>query len=372
MTSDSPKVRHKAPNVFDRSTLIENVVTFYVNNKIFDGWKNVKINRTLNAVSGTFSLTILNKSEIDGDKWELKPGQRAHLHLGKNAVFEGYIDNLDISYSSNARNITFQGRDRTADLVDCSALGECEYQNLTLSQIAEKLTEPFGLKVLTLTDIGEAFPTISIKPGEKVFEVLNKLARQRGVLLYSSTHGNLVINKTGTQRATTELIEGVNILSAKSNYNNSDRFNQYIVKAQNDGLIGSSAEDATEGEGKSSDSGIDRYRPLIIIAENAGDSAMAQSRAQWEATFRSAKATTITVTLSDWREKNGDLWDINKLVYLRSKKLGVNDQFLINSVSFSQSENQARLCELELVRKDAYSKKPEVKKDNDPLAGLGI
>ena len=372
MTIDERKVRHSAPNIFDKSTLIEDAVTFYLDNKLYTGWKTVSVTRTLNSVSGSYKLTILDRFTEDGDAWELKPGKRAHLHLGRNAVFEGYIDNMDASYSSSTRNVTLTGRDRTADLVDCSVVGELEYQNLTIQQVAEKLLVPFGIKVLALSSVGEPFPTISIRPAEKVFDVLQRLARQRGLLLYSSTHGNLIIGSKGVTRASTELVQGVNILEASVTFDNTDRYSDYIVKAQNDGLTGSKSEDGTEAEGSAKDAGVGRYRPSVIIAETSGDTSMAKTRAQWEATYKSSKAMTIKIKVAGWREKNGDLWDINRLVYLNSPSVGVSDQFLINAVNYTQSENQARVCTLELVRKDSYDVKPEVPMDDDPLAGLGL
>lgn len=372
MTADAPKVRHRAPNVFDYSTLIEDAATFYVNNKLYEGWKNVRVTRTMDSISGSFSLTLLDKFTIDQTAWELTPGRRAHMHLGKNAVFEGYIDNMDVSFSANTKNVTLQGRDRTADLVDCSVTGESEYQALTLDQIATKLCEPFGVKVLNLTDVGNPFESISVKPSEKVFDLLTRLARQRGVILYSSTHGNLIINKRATTRAQTELVQGVNILEASANYTNTDRFSEYTVKAQNDGTIGSKSEDATEGEGTATDAGVGRFRPIVMISEAAGDSASAKSRAQWEATFRAAKSATIKVKVQGWREKTGELWDVNKLVFLDSPKIGIKDQLLISKVTFSQSESRARVCDLELVRKDSYEKVDVVSKDNDLFANLGL
>ena len=320
---------------------------------------------------------MVDKFTNDGLEWELTPGREAHLHLGKTGVIDGYIDILNVADNPNSRNITIQGRSKTADLVDCSALGPFEFDGgLTLTQIAEKLCQPFGISVIALADVGEPFPVISIKPSDKVFDILNKLAKQRGLLLYSSTEGNLVINKRGLQRAATELVQGVNVLSARASYDNTNRFSEYVVKGQNDGsidgLIGDKPEDATEAEGSAKDSGINRYRPTVIIAENAGSSQTSKERAEWEATYRAAKGTTISVTVKDWKEKNGQLWDINKLVYLRYPRLGVNGQFLINAVSYKQDENSSRTCTLELVRKDAYERTPEIKKEDDPVDLLGF
>lgn len=372
MSTDSPTTRHLAPNVFDRSTLIEDAVTFYLNNKIYEGWKNVSVTKRIDSVAGVFQITLHQKFSIDRTDWEFKPGERAHMHLGKNAIFEGYIDTMNVSFGANSRNLTISGRDKTADLVDCSVLDTYEFTKpLIFTEVATKICSPFGIKVLAQTDVGDPFNEVSVKPGEKAYALLSRLASQRGLLLYSSTHGNLIINKRGAVRASTELVEGVNILEASMSSDNSERFSQYVVKGQNNGLIGSKPEDATEAEGSATDSGIFRYRPYVLISESSADNKASKERAEWEATYRSAKSLTISVKVPEWRQRDGSLWGVNQLVYLDSPSLGLKSQFLVNAVSFSLSPETSRETTLELVRKDAYERVREVSASNDPLAGLG-
>ena len=369
MSSDTPKVRHRPIKPFDRSTLIEDAATFYINNKVYEGFKNIRLARNLLSMTGSFEITLTDKWRVDKEDFDIKTGDRIHCHLGKNPLYEGYIDRLSISLSSSSRNLTISGRDKTADLVDCSIIGPAEYNNLDFLGISKKLLEPFNLKVISNVDVGKKFPKFTVRQGETVFEALERAAKERDLLLMSTTHGNLLIDKKGSQRASSELIEGVNILSAGADFDNSERFSEYHIKGQQSGVLGVPT-DATESEGKATDAGVSRHRPTLLIAENAVDKDGAQKRAQWEATFRAANATKVSIVVQGWRQKDGSLWSTNQLIHVDCKSIGIKADLLCSRVRFEQGKN-GRRTELELIRKDAFDFVKEVKKENDPLDGLG-
>lgn len=369
MSSDIPKVRHRAIRPFDRSTLLDDAATFYVNNRVYEGFKNIRLSRNLLSLTGSFEITLTDKWRADKEDFSIKTGDRIHCHLGVNPLYEGYIDRLAISLSSSSRNLTITGRDKTADLVDCSIIGPAEFDNLDFIGIAENLLKPFGLKVLSNVDVGSKFPKFTIRQGETVFEALERAAKERELLLMSTTHGNLLIDKKGSTRASSELIEGVNILSAGAEFDNSERFSEYHVKGQQSGLIGGIT-DATESEGKATDSGVLRHRPTLIIAENSVDTDGAQKRAQWESSFRAANATKVSIVVQGWRQKDGSLWATNQIIHVDCRSIGVKADMLVSKIKFDQGTN-GRKTEIELIRKDAFEFKKEIKKEDDILDQLG-
>ncbi len=105
---------------------------------------------------------------------------------------------------------------------------------------------------------------------------------------------NLVFEKKGVIRSSAELIEGINILSAAVNFDNSERFSEYHVKGQASSVVGN-VNDNTKGKGLAKDNGISRYRPLLVLAENSADTDGSQKRANWEASFRTAKSMQVNV-----------------------------------------------------------------------------
>lgn len=359
----------KAPIPIDGGVSVDDAATFYVDNKIYEGFKNLKLSRNLTQLTGSFEITLVDKWRVDQEDFELKPGQEISCRLGNTPLYKGYIDRLSISLSSSSRNLTISGRDKTGDLVDCSIIGNNEFNNMTIDAIAKELVKPFGIGIVIFSDIGKPFTKFTVNQSETVFEALERLAKQRDLLLTSSPVGNLVFEKKGTVRSSSELIEGVNILQSAVTFDNTERFSEYHVKSQAPALLGS-INDNTKGKGLAKDNGILRYRPTLLISENPADSAGSQKRAQWEASFRAAKGMQVSVMTQGWTQKGGELWATNQTVHLYCRSLGLKQDMLIQRVRFEQSES-GRRTELELIRPDAFEFKTELKKEDDPLDLLG-
>lgn len=369
--ADTPFVKHRPLVPFDYGTLREDAATLYVNNRVFDGFKEITVNRPMMSVAGSFSITITDVWKPD-QSFGIKPGDRIHCHIGKVAVFEGYVDTFTINVTPGSRNITISGRDRTADLVDCSVTGSSEYNKLDLQKIAEELCKPFGLKVLNPfgVDIGKPFEKFTVRQGETVFEAISRAAKSRQIILLSSTHGNLVLDKRGVRRAGTELVEGVNIEISGASFDNSQRFSQYIVKGQQPGVIGNQ-KDATQSKGTATDAAIKRHRPTIVLSDQSADGDDAQKRAEFEASYKTAKSFECSGTVTNWRRKDGSIWTVNELVILDAPSIGIRKtELLISNVTYKQSSN-GRSVDLKLIRKDAFAFEKEKKESGDILPTIG-
>lgn len=369
--ADTPLVKHRAILPFDYGTLRKDAATFYSNNKLFEGFKNVGVKKSMTQLAGTFQITFTDKWQAQNENFELLPGSRIHCHLGKQALFEGYVDTYGINLTPGSRNLTIGGRDRTADLVDCSHIGASDFNDLGIKEIAEQLCAPFGIKVLNPdgVDLGSKFSKFTIRQGEKVFEALNRAAKQREIILLTSTHGNLILTKRANKRAGTELVEGVNMTLTGANFDNTERFRDYTVKGQQPGVL-ADVNLASASKASARDLGIKRYRPIIIINDNSSDVDACQKKANHENSFRSAKGFRISVSVLGWKKEDGNLWDINELVPVQARSIGINETLLIKDVNYVISEN-GRTCDLDLVRKDAFLFEEEKSEESDPLERVG-
>ena len=75
------------------------------------------------------------------------------IKLGDFTVINGFVDNVRIKYNAWSDELIVMGRDKSADLVDCSAAsGEAEYKNLKIESIIQQLADPFGINVITEID----------------------------------------------------------------------------------------------------------------------------------------------------------------------------------------------------------------------------
>lgn len=335
----------------------------FVNGRVYRGWTDIGLTRAMDAIAGAFAISLTERWAGDGkvsaqqEPWPILNGDRCRIELGGEPIIDGYVDQFRPSFSSTDHTIEIQGRDKTGDLVDCSAFHKPDqWKNLNLLQIAKILCAPFGVSVRAEVDVGEAFPTIKLQQGETVFAALDRLARFRKLLLAPDVAGGVVITRVGTSRAEVALVQGVNILSASGVLDTSQRFSEYIVKGQStkstteDG-VAESHQEATIG-----DTSVPRYRPLVVMAESAANP---RDRAIWEANVRLGRSATAKVTLPGWRQTpGGKLWAPNQLVGVRSSWLRMNGDMLIRQVTYRRSGTEGTLVDLDLVSPQAFSPEP--------------
>jgi len=347
-------------------------VVLFVNAQKYAGWKTVQITKNLQAVSAGFSLSVSDKNNalikrFPSHSVSIRPGDACVIALEGQRLITGYVDKVSPSFDSTQHALSISGRDKTADLVDCSILNAPgEFNQLKLDRIVSTLCKPFGIAVKVKTDVGEPIEVFSIQPGESVWEAIERAMRLRGVLIYSDGFGDVVIINRNNTRTATALIQGENILSASAEFNHSDRFSEYKIEATSPWSDDLPAELANAIEGEAKDKNVLRYRPKIIKAEAAGSTAQAQTRAQWEAVVRAGRSGTYQITTPGWTQVNGELWSINTLVAVNSDWLSINGDLLITGVSFSKNNQSGTTTQLTLMRPDAFEPKPEISPNTDP------
>ncbi len=345
--------------------------TLQIGKNIYTSWTDIAVSKRIDTLSATFSFSLVDEWSTEKISWPFRPGLPVVASLQKKPVVTGFIDDMQISFDKESRSISLSGRDNTGDLVDCAAgiNSSFEFLKQTLYQIATALVKPFGIAIIDQASDQTTFDRWTVDPGETVFENLERAARKIGVLFRSDGKGNLVIEKIGKYRADTALIEGQNIIGGSANYDVSNSFSEYIVQGQGNDRDGGGAA-STEVEGRSRDTSVNRFRPHVVIADGDLDQGKAQKRANWEATVRAGRSTTITVTTQGWQQQSGRLWDVNLIVSLHSPFLGVSADMLIVGTDFIYNDDDGTITILELSRSDAYIPQPEIPKSNDPITEL--
>ena len=339
-----------------------------VGGAIYEGWTAIEVNRSMESLSGFFSMSVSNKFNSNISQFPiLKPGQNCQILVNRQQVMNGYIDKVNIHYDAVTHTMQIEGRDKAGDLVDCSVTGNTgEWKGLKLEAIVEAICQPFGIKVTTHIDTGEVIPAFNVEQGMTAFEAIQKLCALRACLALSDNNGGILITRAAQSRASNDLIEGQNIKSAEAEYDVSQRFSQYIVKGQQQGADNTGTINITAGKAVVRDETIPRYRPVILISDGQTDSNKALMRAKWEASVKRGKSRTFTVIVNGWQQKNGALWNINQQVRLKSPMLGADDVFIIAGLIYKLDE-EGELTELALTDASAYEllKEDTIKKSAD-------
>lgn len=316
-------------------------VNLSVDGAIHAGWTSVSINRSMENIAGTFSLSLSDRWPGSAGSRPIRPGSLCTLSIGDDVVITGHVDDVSPSFDSTSHSISITGRDATGDLVDCSAANEPgEWTERSLLQIIEALCKPFGITARAAIYVGKKILTFRINEGETAFEAIELACRMRGVLSVSDGQGGLILTRASEAvRITNNLTSGKagNIISGSGKSSWKDRYSEITVKGQQRGTDNTSGADNAEPYASTTDPNITRYRPLIVLAEDQGDAATFKERALWEASVRRARGRTATVTVQGWRGEDGSLWQPMSITNIEAPEIGLNGEMLITAVDFTLS-----------------------------------
>jgi prophage tail gpP-like protein len=348
----------------------EDTVTLRVGGIDWTGWKSVEISRQMDAIAGAFSIALADKWKQRQTALPIAAGMACELLIGKDMVINGHIDRVSHAFSASEHSISISGRDKSADLVDCSAIhAPGQWLDQDVLSLARELAAPFGVSVAVSAtapaglppggqDLGGPVPSFKLEQGETTFEALSRLLRQRGLLACPDGRGGIILLKSGELYHRVVLKQGENILTASADFDLSDRFSAYHVQGQQPGSDEAFGEAACAVEAEASDPAARRYRPLLLRAESNVDAASAKGRATWEASVRAARSVTLNVTVQGFRQsKGGSLWQVGALTEVDIPFLRLRQTMLASKLTFKR-DNQGSITSLELKDPGAFAPEP--------------
>lgn len=340
-----------------------------VNGIEYKNFKSASVSLQLDAIAGFFGFDAVSTK---ARPLPIRQGDECRIVVDGEPVMTGYIETVNVDYSSNNHSIGISGRSKTADIID-STINTLEIKPpISLRSAILKVISHIGASIDVIDNVGtlkrfnQAEDILSPEVGQNAFDFIEKLARKRQVLLTTDGDGNIVITRSGTDLAPVALqnvIGGANnnIEGASVSYNQTSRYNKYIVASQMNPVALNLSGDAsakTISDQKSDqviDSEIRTSRQLIIQAENASSAGQALDRAKWEANIRKTRSIVYSTTLPNFSE-GGKLWMPNQLTSIKDDFAGIDAEMLVNTVTFSLDTSGAS-TDLAFVDKNAYTLK---------------
>lgn len=346
-------------------------IRLIVNGIAYGGWKRASVSGGLDELAGTFDLGVSEVWPGNDAAREIAAGDECRVEIAGETVITGYVDAAGPNYDATSHGYSVRGRDKTADLVDCAApVGKGEWRNATFEQIARDLCAPFGIEVVVHGSTGAPFPTFAREPGETNHATLERAADLRGLRLTTDGLGRLVVGVEAAAAAGVRLVEGENLLSASKMTDESQRFSQYTVLGQQAGNDDNWGKAASQVKAIAKDAGVRRFRPLEIVAEDQGDSAALQRRADWEASTRAARALTVNARMQGWTYGAGKPWRKNMRVPVYAPALRLDRELLVSAVNFTADEGGS-FTDLTLMPPEAFTAKPVTAKPDDKASRKG-
>ncbi len=347
------------------------VVAVRVNGRIYEHWDSVSITRSMTAAAAAFSFVAPWWLPKPGEALLARPGDAVTIEIGGVPVIVGYIDEIGPGSDADKVAVQIAGRSKAGDIVDCDAIVKgMQLKGLDLLGVAKTLCKPFGVGVAVDSGvkIGAKFPLVEIEQGETVHQVLVRLARERGLLLWSTSDGGVIFGRGARGRAQTALIhrvgsngepvDGNTVLSISGKFSVANRFSELVVKGQSKWDLDAPAITSAQPRGRALDAGVLRYRPKVLNAENAATSASMAARAQWDVARRIAAGTQISASLAGWRQTpDGDLWDVGLLTRVVDDVLNLDGDYLVSAVGF-RAESAGLRADLTLEPPEAHAPEP--------------
>jgi prophage tail gpP-like protein len=318
------------------------------------GWTELSIKRSLEHLSGEFEFSVTEKWPGQDVPRTINKGDTCQILMDSDVVITGHVDSVKISYDKQDHKLTFSGRDTAGDLVDSSATLPGQLKGQKLEKVVHELVKDYKIPVAYDIDTEEPFDNFAALQGEKVQNAITRACKMRAALCIPDRKGGLLITRAGNRRAADELKLGVNILKCDFEDSDKGRHSQITVKGQTQGSTGSSPAQTTSWSASVADPEIKRHRPLIIVAETQAHAKACHNRASVEHGKRKAKGKKVTYTVQGWRQSNGELWDINTLVFVDDPFCKLQEVLLVLDVAYKQDDD-GTTTELTLVDKEAYN-----------------
>ncbi|HEY1505764.1 MAG TPA: hypothetical protein VGF92_15775 [Stellaceae bacterium] len=342
--------------------------------RAYGGWKAISVNRTIEALAGSYELKLAERYPGQQAKAQIAPGQAASLSIDGKTVITGFTDDVEPAYDEKTHDLTIRGRDATGDLIDSDAIPPAgqlgQWLDTPLLTLAKTLCDPFGIPVSADVDTGDPLRIFKIELGEKVFTAIDRLARLRQVLATSDGKGGLHFTRAASGVAHSAVKLGQNVKRGRGRLSWRERFSDYIVMAQLAGVDSVDVETSAGLSATAKDPGVTRYRPKLILDDLTDfNDGIFKQRAEWEASVRAARARRIIETVNGWYDANGALWRPNDTVELTDDFLASYGSFLISGVRLTLDDDGGELAELTLVSPDAFLPQPMGKNPDWQAAG---
>lgn len=238
----------------------------------------------------------------------------------------------------------------SANLIDSTMIPPFQYKGSTLKQIAESVCGRFGVPVRWYSKDKNVFKRAACEDGERCFEYLVRLARQRGVLIGCDETGAMTFSDSEDTIHVGEIVEGQSawVPGLEFDFDGRKRFSKYTAKSKSG---------RTSAIGTVNDLSVPFGRTTIVEAEDCHDGDIKKA-AEWHRSRIIADALSQTINVRGYIAPDGDYWEEGLTLTLYSQSMEIPDGyiFLVDQVTMNSDDSET--TELVLVPPGLYSGNP--------------
>lgn len=345
--------------------MLDGIVELLVDGKTVIGWASMNWKSALSALVD--ELEVQMPAVVGAG---IVGGEHVEVRVDGQGLFDGWADSVEVAASAVEASLSMRCRSKTADVVDSAIDLLYRPSELFSVTLFEVLTEYVWrwIRIPVRNEVADLpiIPKVAVQPGETIFDLIERYARQAGVLLRTAGDGALVIERAGAEQAGARLVLGENLVESNFKVDLTQRFRFTKVIGQGPTEEGFGEEGSSGVSGESIDESIRPTRVTVIQASgpvSAGDCA---DQASWHAAVSAARSSMCSCSVVGWM--GGDaIWRPNTLVDVDLGKYGFEARLLLDSVNLNISAQGGYTGSLELVNLGAYKLEPVRSEESDDV-----
>lgn len=327
-------------------------IAVHVNGRELVGWTDLTYASNLDSLADTVDVKLPAPQGAG-----IVGGEQVIVRFDGDPLFTGWIDTVAVSAGSGEARMSIKARSKTADIVDSSVdldFAPSELFDVTLAGVCDRYVF-LALKIAFRNLAGDlpSIAKVAVQVGESTFEVIERYARQSGVLLRTDAQGRLVLTRIGKTYAPAALVLGQNLLEFEATADLTNRFHFNKVVGQSSVGDDFAEDPGVNAVGESLDLEMRRTRILVTQAAGPATSEECQSQAEWQASVALARSRQVTAKVNGWGAR-GALWRPNQLVDFEAERFGLAAQLLIRGTTLTATGQEGLKASIELVDPESY------------------
>ena len=331
------------------------IVTLTAGGQNWTAFERLSITAALNETARCFKCEIALQPGAAATAFAFKAGTPIVVAISGNVVFTGHVDDFAPFYDVHKTGASIAARSG-ADIMDCAAIHDTnELTDVTLLDVAKQL-DKFGVGFSSDEELN-TIPVVRIIPGEKVFDVLDRLAVQEQLSMSGQANGTIKIGtfSDGLGRHAGGLLQGDRFVkSARMGNKMAHRHSHVHVRGQQ---VDNHGQDALEIEAVAEDKTVPRYRPTIVNCDCDIDKPRSIRRARTRRDRAAGRGLTLSLEVRGWRDKGGQLWTPGYFIYNEHEILQLAQDMMLEQVTFNLDAKTGIDASLCLVDPRAYAGK---------------
>jgi len=322
------------------------------------GWEDVELTLLAEGFPNSFSIGMSSGPAAAVPT----AGDDCAIFLGGDVAITGYVDRVQATGDAMSHALRLSGRGKTQDLVDCSAEWPSAQIQGNALEIARKLAEPYGIQVTMGhgADPGPRVTPWALNFGETAAEIVQRVARNAGLLAYEDREGALVLATLGNDTAASGVAYGGNVQAWSVTDSMDGRFSDIVCCSGSvDAVLELPGGDFFWVE---KDPNVRRHRQMDLVLESVATDPyeFTKLKARWEVNRRAGRGLLVTATVDSWRDSDGALWKPNTIVPVSLPPLPSGLSLSLAEVTFRRSNESGTTADLVMMPSYGFAPEPLV------------